>query len=274
MHDTHAHLELFLERQQLLIEDQNILSPEAKNHLLEHIKNHDFVIQPTVSLANYKRVTSLFVGIPKIYFLLGAHPEIVDDTFDLEAYMSRVDNYLQTPGNFLGFGEIGLDYYYTQDARIIDRQKDLFRFHIRKAIEHAKPIVIHCRDAFADLFDILDEFPEIHGKFLIHCFTGNNKDLQNVQNRRGKVAYGGVVTFKNSRELQATTSDLKETDFVLETDLPFLAPHPYRGKICIPEYIDTTAAQLAQLQGVPKSKVWATSLQNSQEFFDIPESLK
>lgn len=269
MHDTHAHLELLLERLGLLEEGGLELSKEGGSYLTEHLRSHEFVIQPTLSHDNFVRVKSLFQSFPMVHYLYGAHPEIVDSEFNIEKYTKQVADYVRDDQSMIGFGEVGLDYYYTTDQAIIQKQKDLFRFYIQLSIEYQTPLVIHCRDAFEDLFAILDEYPEIHGNFLIHCFTGNTKELLEVQKRNGKVAYGGIVTFKNSKVLQQTLSSINPKDYVIETDLPFLAPYPNRGQVCVPEYIDDTAEKISELLGISKEKVWTASQFNSKQFFDI-----
>ena len=272
LHDTHAHLDILLEHLELLDTTSTELSSVSVDKLNALLVNHNWLIHPTVSLGNYQRVVQLFANSLEcqMYFLLGAHPEIVTSEFELEEYILNMPT--SFPKNVVGIGEIGLDYHYTQDKKIIDKQKQLFRFHIELALTHKLPIVIHCREAFADLFTILDEYTKIYGNFLIHCFTGNSNDLDNVLTRQGKVAYGGVVTFKNAQELQQTAIECPPNSLVLETDLPFLAPTPHRGKTCLPEYIQQVALKIAEHKNVTVEEIWKFSQQNSEEFFALSNS--
>jgi TatD DNase family protein len=269
LHDTHAHLDILLEHLGLLDAADATLSPEALTQINQELTFHEWVIQPTVSSSNYKRACDLFAHKLEtpVYFLLGAHPELVDESFDVMSYMSTVPR-TKSP-LLVGVGEIGLDYHYTQDSQIIAKQKELFRRHIELANELSLPIIIHCREAFEDVFTILDEYPAIRGKFLIHCFTGNKVDLNNVLSRGGLAAYGGVTTFKNATELQSTVNECPISSFVLETDLPFLAPMPHRGKTCIPSYIKEVGAKIAELKSYTKEEIWNASLVNSKKFFDL-----
>ena len=268
MYDTHAHLELYLETLNLLKPEEHVLSPEALETLSAALDGHDWVVQPTVSLANYQRVVPLLTPLTKpVYFLLGAHPELVTPEFDPELYLTTLRQEHPKPPDVVGIGEIGLDYHYSQDPGIITKQKELFRGHIRLALEWDLPIIIHCREAFPDIFEILDEFPAIHNRFLIHCFTGGTVELTQVLARGGLVAYGGVSTFKNARELQATIPQVPKTHYVLETDLPYLSPHPKRGQVCAPTYIHYVAEHLATLRQEEIPVVWSQSAQNAASFF-------
>ena len=268
MHDTHAHLELYLEKLGLLSPEDTALSLPVLETLEEALRGHDWVIQPTVSLENYERVVSLLSPVSKpLYFLLGAHPELVTEEFEPEVYLEELRrDYPQRP-EILGIGEIGLDYYYSQDPKIIAKQKELFRGHLRLALEWEVPVIIHCRDAFPDVFAVLDEFPAIHGRFLIHCFTGTPADLAQVLARGGLVAYGGVSTFQNARRLQETILQVPETSYVFETDLPYLSPHPKRGQTCAPEYVDYVVENFATLRGQDKDEAWSGSARNAGRLF-------
>lgn len=272
LHDTHAHLEMLLHHKELLGEGELPLTQEAEDYLHNALSGHSWVIQPTVSIENYKYVTRLFndVKLPcSLYFLLGAHPEIVTDSFDVGEYIQEFKSAFTTKPDIVGVGEIGLDYFYTQDVKIVAAQQKLFRFHIEQALEWDLPIVIHCRDAFEDLFTILDEYPGIHNKFLIHCFTGNSQNLQDVLTRGGMVAYGGVSTFKNAKDLQQTILECPLDKFVFETDLPYLAPTPHRGKTCEPQFIDDIARHHGDIRGTSLLDIWEKSNSNSQVFFSI-----
>ena len=148
----------------------------------------------------------------------------------------------------IGIGECGLDYYYTQDSRIIHKQKELFESQIDLAIKLDIPLFIHTRDAFDDTFEILKSKPGIHGKFAIHCFTGNKNHLKEVLDMGGKAAFGGIITFgKNAEYLREAFAYCPKDGYLLETDLPFLSPKPFRGKDNLPEYIKFVAEKMGQI---------------------------
>ncbi len=173
----------------------------------------------------------------------------------------------QTNQTIVGIGEVGLDYHYTQEPKLIATQKQLFQSQIELAIEYNLPLMIHCRDAFDDLFEILEKYPEIHGRFLIHCFTGGIDEMYRAVKIGGKVAFGGVITFKSAKKVQEAVEYCPLESFVLETDLPFLSPK--RGEICIPEHIDLIAEKVAELKKIPKHEVWEWSRRNCEELIGI-----
>ena len=284
MHDTHTHLEMLLNKLNLIadqryFDDNNQgfeLSMYVKNQLGDMLINHSWVLQSTVSTDNYVFVSKLLADFEKVKFFVGSHPEIVNADFDLSQYLllqQKLDLSDFDDKRIVGIGEIGLDYHYTQDPLLINKQKQLFESQIQLAIDLDLPIMIHCREAFEDVFEILDKFPQIFGKFLVHCWTGNRSQLTQVLDRGGKVAFGGVCTFKSAVELQEVVKICPNNSFVLETDLPFLSPIPHRGQVCLPIMIDDIATQVATLKSLSKAQIWEYSLHNSQQLFNLTTNL-
>ena len=285
-HDTHLHLEMLLKKLNLIDLEVLELDFDKSLHLAENTKsridelliNHEFVIQSTVSTRNFHLVKSLFSKNSKVEYLLGSHPEIVETGFDISYYLDQQSNYLKVNHdklNLVGIGEIGLDYHYTQaenlqfsqDKNLHKIQQELFESQIELAIELDLPIEIHCREAFEDTFAILLKYPKIHGKFDIHCFTGGKYEARKALEMGAKLGIGGIVTFKNAQNLQEAVKFSPLENLLLETDLPFLAPLPNRGKICLPEYIDNVADCVANLKNIPKAQVWQTSADNAKMLF-------
>jgi TatD DNase family protein len=284
-HDTHVHLEMLLNKFELLDSERELdelntnkeLSIEAKNKLVKLIENHAFLLQSTVSTSNFQFVAHLFQDFDKIKYFLGSHPEIVNKDFDLQQYLKEQTHFLKihpeikqgkyANQNVVGIGEVGLDYHYTQDPELIQTQKELFESQIQLAIECDLPLMIHCRDAFDDLFEILYKYPEIHNKFLIHCFTGGIDEMYKAVKIGGKVAFGGVITFKSAKNVQEAVEYCPLENFVLETDLPFLSPK--RGEICIPEHVDLVAAKVAELKKISNEEVWELSRKNCKGLFNV-----
>ena len=296
--DTHAHLDLLLKHQgfwpklredDLLDEDSKLenkaagnfekyaldYSEEVKIYLDKQLQNHKWVIQPTVSSFNFLQSCPLLSN-NKIWILLGTHPEIVQPNFDLNQYLSFqekvVDFILSKPEikrKLVGIGECGLDYFYSQEEAIISTQKLLFKKQIELAIKLDLPLIIHCRDAFNDLFQILEEYPAIHGKFLIHCFTGNLEQAKQVVKLGGKMAVGGILTYNSAKQLQEAVTEIDLQNWTLETDLPFLAPSPFRGKTCLPEMITLSLEQLAKLKNIDLKEALIQTKQTAEKFFNI-----
>lgn len=273
LHDTHAHLDILLQKLGELSDKQTKIDRNRVDNLLIQ---HEFVIQPTTNSANFEYVYRLLKGFEKVFFLIGSHPEIVKQDFDLASYLEsqrevivELETETEMSQKVVGLGEVGLDYHYTQEPEIIKNQIALFEEQIALGIKLKLPLVIHCREAFKDLFSIIKEYPEMHGHFLVHCFTDDTDALKQVLRFGGKVAFGGVSTFKSANELQDAIKFCPNDSFMLETDLPFLAPTPYRGKTCTPDMISLIAKKVSEIKQQPESEVWESSLTNSRDLFGV-----
>jgi Tat protein secretion system quality control protein TatD with DNase activity len=326
MHDTHVHLEMLLEKLKIIPSDSRknspqILTKDQKMELEVLLKNHDFVIQSTVSWDNFGLVWKLFNEFDKIKFLFGTHPELVDNDFEIERYLMEQkhfwENWLEKNLNLtgltagkkienlaklIGVGEIGLDYFYTQDSNLVQTQRKLFESQIDLSLEisqeiqqirktiadsidksenlilgseikinsHKKlPIIIHCRFAFDDLLAILKNFPQVHNNFLIHCFTGDIDNLRQILDFGGVVAFGGILTYKNAEKLREAANFCPLSSLVLETDLPFLSPQTQRGQVCLPSFIQEIVDKLSEIKHVTPQEIWQNSLQNTQNLFSL-----
>lgn len=277
MYDSHAHLDLLCQKLGYLsdVRDFSRINLQEEKDKIDYtrlkkmILSHTIMLHPTISSDNFRLCYELFSELPNVNFLVGSHPEIVDKEFDLSEYLfdqqqlfSDIKDGKYNEDRICGVGECGLDYYYTQDNAIIEKQKALFRSQIEVAIAHDLPLIIHCRDAFVDIFKILDEYPPIYGNFWIHCFTGGVNEMQEVIQRGGSIALGGIVTFKSNREVQEVASICPIENILIETDLPFLSPVPKRGEICLPEFIQYTADKIASLKNMSTDIVWSTTANN------------
>ena len=166
------------------------------------------------------------------------HTDLTEETLYEAASQPRV----------IGIGETGLDYYYEHSDR--DAQKALFRRHITVARELSLPVIIHTRDAEEDTFEILeDEMGKGAFPALIHCFTASQDFGDQVLALGLSISISGIVTFKNAKDLQAVAKTIPKDRLLVETDSPFLAPVPKRGKTCEPAFVAHTAAFLADLRG-------------------------
>jgi TatD DNase family protein len=287
-YDSHAHIDLFLQKMGLLEHgrelDLELVSQDSipslkydKSKLEPYISKHELIIQPTISTNNFYLNYHLFSSDPRFAFLLGAHPDMVNDEFDVADYLAKqsicVDfiqqNKLIAKKQLVGIGEVGLDYYHIKTELGQQKQRDFFRTQIELAISLDLPLIIHCRDAFTDLFDILGQYSDIHHKFLIHCFTGGVSELESVLKMGGKVAIGGVSTYNSAKDLQEAVKGCPMESFVFETDLPFLSPTPKRGEVCLPDYIDLTAQFVSDLREISKESVWVESRKNIKHLFGI-----
>ncbi|MEI6643779.1 MAG: TatD family hydrolase [Novosphingobium sp.] len=182
---------------------------------------------------------------PDVWASIGIHPHEADAHADLGAEALRAAS---ADPKVIAIGETGLDYYYDHSDRQV--QQDLFRVHIGVARETGLPIVIHTRDAEEDTLRILAE-EMAHGAFpaLIHCFTASAGFGRAVLDLGLTISISGIVTFKNAKDLQAFVADVPDERLLVETDAPFLAPVPNRGKVCEPGFVADTCAFVAALRG-------------------------
>lgn len=169
----------------------------------------------------------------------------------------------------IAIGETGLDYHYGLLKKEI--QKKYFLKYIELAKECSLPLVIHCREAFSDLFDLAE--PYLPFKAVLHCFTGNKEEVEKVLENGWLVSLSGIVTFKNNH-LQKLIKGLPLEKILLETDSPFLAPQKHRGKINEPAFLLETAQTVASLKEISLEALARATTLNAQEFFQLPNNNK
>lgn len=199
-----------------------------------------------------------------VWASVGIHPHEADQHADLGR-----DILIEATKNprVIGIGETGLDYYYDNSAR--DTQRDLFRMHIGVARETRLPLIIHTRDAEDDTLQILNEEME-KGAYpaLIHCFTASATFGQAVLDMGLSVSLSGIVTFKNAKELQEIAAIIPQDRLLVETDSPFLAPVPHRGKPCEPAFVANTAQFIADLRGETLEELSQYTTENFRNLFN------
>tara|TARA_R110000782_G_scaffold78276_5_gene155146 strand:+ start:26296 stop:27072 length:777 start_codon:yes stop_codon:yes gene_type:complete len=195
---------------------------------------------------------------PDIWATVGIHPHEADEHPDIDA--EKLVAAAEHP-KVVGIGETGLDYYYDHSDRA--RQQASFRAHIIAARETGLPLIVHTRDAEEDTLAILrDEMGKGACPGLIHCFTASGAFADAALELGFYISISGIVTFKNARELQETAARLPAERLLIETDSPFLAPVPHRGKTCEPAYVADTARFLADLRGEAVEELIATTSEN------------
>jgi TatD DNase family protein len=258
IHDTHAHLDYLLKR-----------DPNLDIELM--IGSHEFWIQPGVNVERDSYCLKEYMKYPNMYFMIGAHPGEVRDSWDLDEYISKqsalIDLYQHEIGNkIIAIGEIGLDYTPQTTTETKNQQKTLFDYQIKLAKKLNLPFVIHCRDAFEDVFKIIEQNLPLTKPFLVHCFTGGVEEYNKVVELGGYVAFGGIITYNNTQNLNEAL--LIADKYVIETDLPWLAPQPNRGKLNLPEYINLIIEYIANKKNTTIDQVVKTSKLNSQTIFD------
>jgi TatD DNase family protein len=200
----------------------------------------------------------------QVWATVGVHPQRVG-----EAPLPTVEELLALADHprVIGIGESGLDYFYDRAPREV--QCEGFRRHIRAAQKSGLPLVIHARDADEDLQAILEEEHEAGGPFpfVMHCFSSGRALAEAAVRLGGYVSFSGILTFKNGEAIRAIAADLPEDRLLVETDSPYLAPVPLRGKRCEPAYVVHTAKALAAVRGVGAGEVEALTTANFRRLF-------
>lgn len=197
-----------------------------------------------------------------IYATAGFHP---CDTADISDDMWKRMQQLAAHDKTVAIGEIGLDYHWDDSPR--DKQRYWFEKQIEFANALGKPVVIHSRDATADTLELLRKTPPERG--LMHCFSGSVETLREVLQLGLSISLGGVVTFKNAKNAVDCAKAVPADRLMLETDCPYLAPEPYRGKTNRPDYTRFVAEKIAQLRGADVQTIIDTTRENALKMFDM-----
>ena len=250
--DSHCHLEY-----EGLIEDQGEVLSRARAAGVAKFLNI------STKRSEWDQVMATARREDDVYASVGIHPHHADDHQGLtEADLLAAT---QDP-KVVGIGETGLDYYYDHSDR--QAQQRLFRRHIAVARQVQLPVIIHTRDAEDDTLAILTEEME-QGAFpaLIHCFTASEDFGEKVLALGLSISISGIVTFKNAKALQAVAARVPSDRLLVETDSPFLAPVPHRGKTCEPGYVRDTAQFVADLRGVSLDELAETTTRNFNTLF-------
>ena len=198
-----------------------------------------------------------------VFLMMGLHPSSVKENF-----LDELDHVRQMLASrkFFALGEIGIDLYW--DRTFFNQQREAFAIQIELAKEYDLPIVIHCRDSFDEIIEVLDEFGHKDLRGIFHCFTGTAEQAQQAIDRNMKLGIGGVVTFKNGKiDKFLDRIDLKH--IVLETDSPYLAPTPFRGKRNESAYLMYVVEKLCEIYGLEKEDIARITTENSKEVFGV-----
>jgi len=219
---------------------------------------------PAIDSTYTNAMFALEKQFPDVMFLMmGLHPTSIKGNFLEE--LEHVKTWLEKR-KFYAIGEIGIDLYW--DKTFLKEQQQAFKTQISWAKQYNLPIVIHCRDAFDEIFEILEEEKDdlLYGIF--HCFTGNIKQAEQALSYNMKLGIGGVVTFKNGK-IDQFLNEIPLNNIVLETDAPYLAPTPYRGKRNEPSYILNVVKKLSEIYKLSALEIATITTQNAADVFNF-----
>lgn len=251
--DTHTHL-----YSEQFDQDRGVIMQRA----FDAGVNRFFI--PAIDSSYTQRMLDLEQRFPDhVHLMMGLHPTSVQENYKEELQLVRewIDK-----RDFCAIGEIGIDLYW--DKSFLEQQQDAFRTQIQWAKEKKLPIAIHCRDAFDEIFEVLEMEKGDDLRGIFHCFTGNIDQAHQAISYNMKLGIGGVVTFKNGKiDKFLDQIDLKH--IVLETDSPYLAPTPYRGKRNESSYLSLIVDKLVDIYGLTFKEIAEITTQNSKEVFGI-----
>lgn len=220
-----------------------------------------------LTISDMRSSTAAIAEIPSafenVWRSVGVHPHYVKDDPELDA---RALIGLAAPDDVIGIGECGLDFYYQHSPR--ETQIKAFRAHVAAARETGLPLIIHTRDADDAMREILEEEHE-KGAFvpLLHCYTGRMGLARAVLSMGGYVSFAGILTFKNADDVRAVAREIPFERLLVETDCPYLAPSPHRGRRCEPAHVAFVAGKLAEIRGVTTEEIARATTENFFRLF-------
>ena len=221
------------------------------------------IVNVGADLQGCRDAVALAAAYPYIYAGVGIHPECVNDTPD-EA-LNEVETLLDAP-KVVAVGEIGLDYHFEDNAPR-EVQREWFAKQLALANRRGFPVIVHDRDAHGDTMELLCKY---RPKGVVHCFSGSVEMMREVVRLGMYIGLGGAVTFKNARVPVEVAAAVPLDHLLLETDAPYMAPVPYRGKRCDSSMIAKTAERIAEIRQMPVEELLKATQQNASRLFGIP----
>ena len=253
--DSHCHLDY-----PELYNDLDSVLKRAKSNQVQYL------LSICTTPNSFEKIKLIVNKYENIYGTFGIHPH--ETSRFTEVNSDFIIDLIENNKKIIGIGETGLDFYYNHSET--SYQKKSFEEHIQAALKLNLPIVVHSRNAEHDTYEILKaESKNKNLKILIHCFTGSKEFAKKLLELNTYFSVSGIITFKNSSELNNTISFIPNENLLIETDSPYLAPHPYRGKPNEPSYITYTLQKLSEIKKVSKENIMNTTTKNFKKLFNI-----
>ena len=221
------------------------------------------VMNPGCSLESSRNVSRLTREYDFLYGAVGSHPDAADEVND--AVLAEYRELCKLNSKIKAIGEIGLDYHYEDIPREI--QMKAFRSQMELARELDLPVIVHERDAHEDGMSVVRDFPTVTGVF--HCYSGSAEMARQLVDKGWYIGFTGVLTFKNARKAVEVASSIPLDRIVLETDCPYMAPEPFRGKRNHPGYLYRMAEKLAEIRGMSVEEIHAVTTENGRRLYRI-----
>ena len=253
MIDSHCHLD-----HEPLFENINNIIKRSKEIGIQKL------LTISTTFESFDKIKDIVNKDPMIYGTFGIHPhETESDIVSKETLVKTV----KKSKKIIGIGESGLDFFYSHSNK--ERQIESFKAHIEASIELKMPIIIHSRNAEDKTFDILNSYKNKGLKILMHCFTGSYGFSKKLLSLDAFFSASGIITFKNSIDLQNTFKKIPTNKLLVETDSPFLAPVPMRGKKNEPSYIKYTLEKLSTIKDISSEELGAITTNNFNKLFNL-----
>ena len=251
MIDSHCHLD----HEQINSDLSNVIK-RSKDVGIEKL------LTISTSFESFKKIKYIITKDEIIFGTIGIHPHETDNN---EISVDEIIKNFDENPKIIGIGETGLDFYYNNSHK--EKQIKSFKKHIEASIKTNSPLIIHSRNAEDETFEILNQYHDKKLKILMHCFTGSKNFAERLLKLNAFFSASGIITFKNSLDLQETFKFLPLDKILIETDSPYLAPVPNRGKKNEPSFLSFTAQKLADIKDLTKQEITKITTTNFNKLF-------
>ena len=260
--DSHCHLKGFFDKGIL----EEILSRAKENG----VSRMAAIGTSSKDWKLYEDLSVKYKG--EIFHSVGLHPCYVNDSFEEE--IEKLEIFLKSPSPPIALGEIGLDYFHLpkevdEIKNIVELQKIAFANQLKLAVKYKLPVVIHSRNAFSDCLEIIEKSGITWGKVLFHCFSEGMEEIKKLNDRGGRASFTGIITFKKNEFLREALKQQGMDKIILETDSPYLAPEPKRGKENEPSYLSFISESVSSYLNISNQELAKISFYNTCNFYEI-----
>ena len=253
MIDSHCHLD-----HEPLFEDISNVLKRSKNVGIKKL------LTICTTFKSFEKILNIIKLDPIIYGTFGIHPhESETNIVDIQTILKNI----KKDKKLIGIGETGLDFFYNYSSK--EKQIVSFKYHIEASLDLNMPLIVHSRNAEKETFDILNSYKSYNPKILMHCFTGSKKFANKLISLNSYFSASGILTFKNSIDLQKTFKEIPLDKLLIETDSPFLAPNPMRGKKNEPSFIKYTLDKLSELKTISSKHASDITTKNFETLFSL-----